>query len=502
MIQKPKSYFSSFNKRVSYKLLLLTVLFSTFITFFISALQLYLDYKQGMDSIDKQFSLVVDSHSNSLAEGIWILDDNQINLQLEGIVSLPDILFASVDLDDAKHYEYGSLQDENIIKRKFKIIYYDDTEKSYLGELNVIADVNRLYDELINKIFIILFSQGIKTFIVSLFILYLFQILVAKHIQKISSYTKEVSFHKKNKPLELNKTIFKKKGDELDSLVDSINGMQKEIYTSYLRISAELERERAHEKIKASIKYASLIQNAILPDNNTLENYTKENFIFWKPRDVVGGDIYFITELDSKEEVLLMVIDGAGHGVPGAFLTMLVKAIENQIIAEIKAKTLEPSPALILEYFNKSIKRMLKQEKGSDSNAGFDGGILYYNKSTNVCKYAGAKTPLIIVDNGEVEIFPSDKKSVGYVRSNIDQTYTEYELRVEENMQLYIATDGLTDQEGKNDTRYGKKEFERMILRNSSKSMQSQKEEIIKVFEKFKSDYEQSDDITVVGLRF
>jgi len=235
MMKKTEPYYS-LNKKISYKLLLLTVLFSAFITLFITVLQLYIDYKNGINSINQQFNLVIDSHSNSLVEGIWVYDEDQINLQLKGIVSLPDILFTSIDLDEGRHYEYGEVQDKNIIEKKIKLVYHDDIKDVYLGELNVIADVNGLYTELKNKIFILLFSQGLKTFFVSLFILYLFQILITKHIQEISSYTNDLSFNKKNKPLVLKKTIFKNQPDELDSLVDSINNMQKEIYNSYVEV--------------------------------------------------------------------------------------------------------------------------------------------------------------------------------------------------------------------------------------------------------------------------
>jgi len=262
-----------------------------------------------------------------------------------------------------------------------------------------------------------------------------------------------------------------------------------------------LEIKAIHKHIRDSIDYASLIQQAILPEQNILNNYTKDHFIFWQPKDTVGGDIYFIIELDSKQEMLVMVIDGAGHGVPGAFITMLVKAIENQITAEIKAKTLEPNPALILEYFNRTIKTMLKQDGSSKSNAGFDGGVLYYNKSTNICTYAGAKTPLYIINDNQLEVIQSDRKNVGFKRTKIDQEYTLHNIEIKENTKLYIATDGIIDQEGENDTRYGKKEFERMILRNSNNTMQKQKENIIEIFEEFKSDCEQSDDITIVGLK-
>jgi len=258
----------------------------------------------------------------------------------------------------------------------------------------------------------------------------------------------------------------------------------------------------SNKNIEDSIAYASLIQEAILPEQETLNKYTKENFTLWQPKDTVGGDIYFVTELDSKEEVLIMVIDGAGHGVPGAFVTMLVKAVENQILAEIKAKTLEPSPALILEYFNKSIKTMLKQEKGSKSNVGFDGGILYYNKATNECLYAGAKTDLYIINDDEFEVVKSDRKNVGFARTKIDQKYNNHTIEIKENTKLYIATDGIVDQDGIDGVSYGQKRFKRVLLDNSTKPFNEQLDIMLASFNDYKDKVRQRDDITVMGIQF
>ena len=291
--------------------------------------------------------------------------------------------------------------------------------------------------------------------------------------------------------------------EELKEISELQESLEKEIYfrTKALFL-AKKEIEKTHKNTRDSIKFASLIQQALLPNLNVLENYTKESFAFWKPKDTVGGDIYFVTELDSGSEIIIMVIDGAGHGVPGAFVTMLVKAIETQIIGEIKAGTLKPNPALILEYFNRTIKTMLKQEKGSKSNTGFDGGILYFNRKMNICKYAGAKTPLYIIQDGKLEVIKSDRKNVGFVRTKIDQKYTEYDIEIKEGTQLYLATDGIIDQEGEDDERYGKVKFEKLILENHTKTISKQKDIIQKDFKDFKSDFEQSDDITVIGIKF
>ena len=262
------------------------------------------------------------------------------------------------------------------------------------------------------------------------------------------------------------------------------------------------ELEKSNKKIKDSIAYASLIQQAILPQEQVLEKYVKEYFTIWQPRDVVGGDIYFVVELEETQELIIMVIDGAGHGVPGAFVTMLVKAIENQINAEFKAKTLSPEPNKILEYFNYKIKTMLRQEKGSRSNAGFDGGILYYNKNTKECRFAGAKTDLYIIEDNKLNVIKGDKKNVGFVRTKIDQKYTNHTIELKENTKLYIATDGIYDQEGINKTRFGIDRFEKLIVDTSNKSFKEQYDIILGNLNNFKKDIEQTDDITIVGLKF
>jgi CheY-like chemotaxis protein len=271
---------------------------------------------------------------------------------------------------------------------------------------------------------------------------------------------------------------------------------------THLKISDQKSQlENLLHNIKSSIAYASIIQEAIIPEKEILDRYFRESFVFWKPRDLVGGDIYFINELNSGDEVLIMVIDGAGHGVSGAFVTMLVKAIESQIIAKINNGNLEPSPAKILERFNVNLKTMLKQDKGSKSSAGFDGGILYFNKKTRVCKFAGAKSNLLIKKGSDFEVIKSDRKNVGFPRTKITQTYTDHEIEISHDLQLYIATDGFTDQEFGNST-YGIKNFRNLLLENSNLSAEQQSKNLESEFEKIRGKKEQTDDITVLGICF
>jgi len=303
------------------------------------------------------------------------------------------------------------------------------------------------------------------------------------------------------------KTCIKKDGNYIIvSMSISLMNNGKEMLVSVKDITKQQAIEKevivAHKKIKDSIKFASIIQQAILPSIDIISNYTNDYFIKWIPKDVVGGDIYFVVELDSKEEVLFMVLDGAGHGVPGAFVTMIVKAIETQIVARIKEGALEPKPSKILEYFNRSLKTMLKQEKGSKSNAGFDGGVLYYNKNTKECRFSGAKTDLYLINNNKLDVICGDKKNVGFIRTKIDQKYTEHIVNLEKESKLYLSTDGLYDQEGENKSRYGLERFEKLLIEINGYSFEEQSNIVIDSFNKFKGKINQTDDLTIIGINF
>jgi serine phosphatase RsbU (regulator of sigma subunit) len=272
-----------------------------------------------------------------------------------------------------------------------------------------------------------------------------------------------------------------------------------------LKVSNErLEKsQNIHKNIQDSLKYGSLIQNAILPKNDLLYKYFEDSFTIWKPKDIVGGDIYFVTELKSEDEILVMVIDGVGHGLSGAFVSLLVKSVEQQILVKFANEKNEISPAKIMECFNKLIKSMTKvYNKGDALNVGFDGGILYYNKKTKLCKYSGSKTPLFIVKNKELSIIQSNRKSVGLPSVKYEEKYLEEQFFVQEGTRMYLSTDGLIDQMNSKNSKFTKKRLQDLFINNSEMQCEQQKEILLKEFDKFRDGYLQIDDITVVGLKF
>lgn len=277
------------------------------------------------------------------------------------------------------------------------------------------------------------------------------------------------------------------------------------VFTDITRLEKiQKEIEAIHKHTRDSIEYASLIQHAIVPSNNLFEKYFNNYLAIWEPKDIVGGDIYLFEELRHDDECMLMVIDCTGHGVPGAFVTMLVKAIERQVSAIIATKpNMDVSPAWVLGYFNKTMKSLLQQEdEESISNAGFDGGVLYYNKKENIIKFAGAETPLFyFTAENELKIIKGDRHSIGYKKSDSNYAFKEHIIELQTGMKFYLTTDGYLDQNGgEKGFPFGKKRFKEIIEENHKEPMSVQQDILMDKLKLYQAKEERNDDITVIGV--
>ena len=267
------------------------------------------------------------------------------------------------------------------------------------------------------------------------------------------------------------------------------------------------ELNELYKHMKDSINFASLIQKALVPIEEEMREYFKDEFAIWMPKDIVGGDIWSFEGLRNEDECLLMVIDCTGHGVPGAFVTMIVKAIEREIVSKLKRHPeIDISPAKILEYFNKTMKKLLRQEDNSSlSNAGFDGGVIYYNRREQILKFAGAETPLFYVTaDGEFKTIKGNRYSVGYKKCDMDYNYKESVIEVTEGMKFYCTTDGYLDQNGgEKDFPFGKKRFGNIIKENHTKPMKELQNIFIQEMYEYETMIEnndRNDDMTVIGF--
>jgi serine phosphatase RsbU (regulator of sigma subunit) len=163
----------------------------------------------------------------------------------------------------------------------------------------------------------------------------------------------------------------------------------------------------------------------------------------------------------------------------------------------------EVSTSKILMFFNKSMKKLLKQEAvDSISNAGFDGGIFYYNRKESYIKYSGAETPLFYIQNGELKVLKSNRHSVGYKKSDPNYIFDEYKVDIDTETLIYISSDGYLDQNGgAKSFPYGKRKFKEFIYSNSNLSFAKQEELLLSNIKDYMGEDEKNDDITLVGLK-
>lgn len=267
-------------------------------------------------------------------------------------------------------------------------------------------------------------------------------------------------------------------------------------------INIELEDQKkvieaANKNITDSINYAKRIQEAILPKSNKLEDYSAIFSVLYLPKDVVSGDFYWYDKVDDK--LVLAVADCTGHGVPGAFMSMIGVNNLNQIILENK----QTNPSNILIDLNKAIKKVLRQEdKGSESKDGMDISICSFDIGTNKLQYAGAFRPLIYIrDNKMVEIKASRNPIGGNAPS--DYVYDLNELEFKKGDVFYMFSDGYPDQfGGPRGKKFMNKRLKQLFIDYHKKSPEEQQEILKKEFYSWMGNEEQVDDILVMCIQF
>ncbi len=271
--------------------------------------------------------------------------------------------------------------------------------------------------------------------------------------------------------------------------------LKTEMFISMSYNQRELQAQK--DKITDSIKFASIIQNSILPNQNSINRTLKDNFIIWEPKDIVGGDIYQFEKVTNG--FLIIIIDCIGHGVAGAFMTMVTKTALNTIINSENYN----NPALILQKLNKKIKTTLNQDKEySVSNAGLDGGILYIDELNKKARFASAKTTLFYVQNDKLNTIKGDRISIGYKDSDINFEFNNYEVDIINDTYFYISTDGLIDQNGgRKGLPFGKKRVQELLNKNYKFSFKEQKEKILSELINYQNREERNDDLTMIGFK-
>lgn len=294
--------------------------------------------------------------------------------------------------------------------------------------------------------------------------------------------------------------------DEIGDLSRTFNHMahQVESHTKDLerRVrerTQELEQshekvQEAHRQIGASIDYASLIQRAILPDRQMQQLLGDHHSVMWRPRDIVGGDFYVFHT--GEQGCLLGIVDCAGHGVPGALMTMLMRAAIDKAIHELGMD----DPAKLLYAIDQTVRSMLHEESTNTQVAtNADVGLVYIPNSGDTLRFSGAKIALYASDGVTVQKHASARRALGERKlgeyDNIDLPLTGWTF--------YMTTDGYLDQAGgEKRFGFGNKRFEKLLLENAQRPLTEQSQLFAAALDAYMGDLPQRDDITLLSFRF
>ncbi|MDD5330003.1 MAG: SpoIIE family protein phosphatase [Sulfuricella sp.] len=281
-----------------------------------------------------------------------------------------------------------------------------------------------------------------------------------------------------------------------------------------VRVVSYLQAEK-NRLVMESINYASIIQKSFQRSSKedlaaSLDDY----FMRWEPRDRVGGDYYFCKKFD--DGFFFALIDCTGHGVPGAFMTLIMASFLDHILLEDNRH----DPAGALSIMNRKVKTSLGQigeqnivpidggrhahDGHEHSDDGMDTAFCWVNPAAGKLVYAGAKTPIFFIEEGaaEVGMLEGDRKGVGYVDTPMDYAWTNKEIALSRGMRLYLTTDGIIDQiGGPKEISFGKKRFASLLLEHHRKPMTEQEEIIMQAFYQYQGKQRRRDDVSLMGFR-
>lgn len=253
--------------------------------------------------------------------------------------------------------------------------------------------------------------------------------------------------------------------------------------------------EQKNMLITDSIDYAKNIQEAIFPKYDDLKKHFSESFIFYKPKDIVSGDFYWLYEDKSNEFLYIAAADCTGHGVPGAFMSLL-----GFITLEEVTRNHHLSPAEILQEVNTELMEILHQsDQNTTGKFGMDIALIRYNKLKKEITYSGAHNPLIIINNGQINEVKADKISIG---TTTNSSFTNHTITVHPGDAIYIYSDGFQDQiGGEKRKKFLAFHFKELLAQIHTLVPEKQKEELEKKHLEWRGKAEQTDDILIIGLK-
>jgi serine phosphatase RsbU (regulator of sigma subunit)/HAMP domain-containing protein len=267
-----------------------------------------------------------------------------------------------------------------------------------------------------------------------------------------------------------------------------------------VRQKEEIEKQRQkleelYKDVTDSIRYAKRLQDSILPPDSIIRRMLPQSFVLFKPKDIVSGDFYWFFE--HQDKILFAAVDCTGHGVPGAFMSLVGANALNQAVKEHELI----EPARILEDLNKLSSEALNKNADSSVRDGMDLALCAFHKNDNQLEFAGANNPLYVVRDKKLIQVKPDKFAIGAFEPGT-KNYTNHRVQLQRNDVVYIFSDGFADQfGGDRGKKFMYKQFKDLLVSISHLSMAEQRIALENAIESWRGSFEQIDDILVIGVK-
>lgn len=432
------------------------------------------------------------------------LIDNEKNIMTYPEQSLQPTEETSYRIDEVLDGRFASLSDQ-INKSKYKLTKltdYDGEEKYfYLSEissskwiLGFSIPTSEITDNLHALLLGFAYACGISILISMLIIFALLSGLL-RPLLHLTKVVKQFGVENMDARCEIiSSDEIGELGKSFNNMADTIQNHSLTLENKVLERTKELNEKNAN--IQDSIEYAKMIQQTILPDDTEIGKALKDYFIIWKPRDIVGGDLYWMRKYD--DGFTIVVGDCTGHGVPGALMTMAVNAILDRIVDDL----CHDDPALILKELNRLLHQTLSKGSGeAELQDGMDAGVIYVSNQGQVL-YSGARISLFIIEGGEPAELRGVSYTIGTDANQKGKSFINQHVQLNPEMSFYLATDGFKDQVGgKKRLPFGKKGMLAVLKDIQQCTMEEQKKILWSTYEDYKKEEILRDDVTMFGFR-
>ncbi|MFN8254190.1 MAG: SpoIIE family protein phosphatase [Bacteroidales bacterium] len=311
-----------------------------------------------------------------------------------------------------------------------------------------------------------------------------------------------ITIRRKNFLLEKQKKEIQEKNVELEQQKEEIQAQAENLLEANEEITAQnneitVQKDlitKQHEDLTSSIRYAKVIQTAMLSTQDFIKTKLPNSFVLLMPKDIVSGDFYWFTEKNNYQ--FLAAVDCTGHGVPGAFMSMVGNQLLNHIILEMEILETD----LILQEMNTGIKKFLKHDE-TDARDGMDMTICRIDPKKKELEFSGAGNPMYILQNGELVEIKGDTRPIGGFSRDAEH-FTKHVIKTDIPTNIYLFSDGYSDQFcGKDLKKFGRKKFRELLTEISHLKFDEQKEKLISAHFQWRENQRQTDDILVLGVK-